>query len=1025
MRKLLLLLAVIMAAYPAAGQGLRSLRGVVTDSAGEPLPGAAVLIKDSGNGVITDLDGAYVIEVSDGTDLEFSFIGFETQEVRVQGQQSLDVRLSPLTTYLEEAVVVGYGEQKKINLTGSVNQIKGESIANKPAVNVLAALQGELPGVVITQSSGQPGEEGLDLRIRGYSSVNSMESLVLIDGLEGGLNMLNPNDIASISVLKDAASASIYGSRAAAGVILVTTKQGESERVKVEYNGSYSFTRSGRKPSRLESWEEYIITQRANDKPINLEQIEWLKNPNLNYLLASKTSIGYYDNTDWIAESLNDWSSMQKHSVSAGGGNRKMNFNASVGYYNRRGFLKYGPDDNSRYNFRFNMFARASNFVDFSFKFTGGASEVNANAIGINALFGTIYRCRGNMPVYFPSDEDPVPCLDEYCGYGGSNPIDLMKNAGTNTTRNNDFSGQAYMRIRNLIKGLQLRLTASRSYRSQLGDKKSNRIIWHSRGEHEYRYSQTQPSYISRTRVDSYTDKLQSLLDYDLSSVKGHHLHAMAGTEWENYRYENVFAMKEYMTDGNYSLNFGEASSARNSDNIRTSATMSVFGRLNYDYREKYLLEANIRADGSSRLDPENRWGFFPSASGGWVISKENLIKDYLRWVDLLKLRASWGQLGNSTALGYYDYINIITSNSTSAIIGGSPATANYIATLASPSKTWEIVEIANAGFDFGFMKGKLSGSFEIYRKTNRNMLSSAMNVPSLIGVGLPSFNVGELNTKGWDFEIKWKDSIGRNFWWWFGVNVADTQNILTKYNGSNVINEGIVPLLEGYPLNTIWGYRTDGLFQETPSMAEALCQPGGALTAAGDVKYLNQDDDPYINGGDYTPDNPGDLVCLGSTDPRYTFGIQFGAEWKGLRFSAQLQGVGQRYFLLDDSTLNPTGGSLYQAISIHREYWTEENRDAFMPRPVFKGGAYNYKPADRWIQDAAYLRIKNVTLSYDIPKLRSRLIRAADIFISGDNLGELTKTWKEFDPEAPSLTSAENWYAFYRAITFGVHLTF
>lgn len=1017
------LLSFVAVILPA--QGVRVLSGKVTDVSGEPLPGAAVLVKGSGQGVVTDQEGRYSIEVGEGTELEFSFISYETQVIPVGSQKVLDVQLLPSATYLDEAVVVGYGEQKKINLTGSVSQIKGESIANKPAVSVLASLQGELPGVVVTQSSGQPGEEGLDLKIRGYSSVNSMEALVLIDGLEGDLNMLNPNDILSISVLKDAASASIYGSRAAAGVILVTTKQGDSERVKVDYDGSYSFTRSGRKPSRLNSWEEYIITQRASEKPVNLEVVEWMKNPNLDYLLSSNSAIAYYANTDWIAESLNDWSSMQKHSVSAGGGNKRMNFNASAGYYGRDGFLKYGPDSNERFNFRFNMMARASNFVDFSFKFTGGASEVRSNAIGLTALFGTIYRCRGNMPVYFPHDEDPVPCLDEYCGYGGSNPVDIMKNAGSNITRNNDFSGQVSLRVRNVVKGLQMRVTASRAYRAQLGDKKSNRIVWHSRGEYEYRYSQTQPSYINRTRVNSYTDKIQTLADYDLKLSGGHSFHAMAGTEWENYRYENVYAMKEYMTNGNYSLNFGEASSAVNTDNIRTSATMSFFGRLNYNYKEKYLLEANLRADGSSRLAPENRWGLFPSASAGWLLSRENLIKDNFWWIDMLKLRGSWGQLGNSTALGYYDYINIITNNSTSVIIGDSPATASYISTLASPSKTWEIVEIANAGFDFGFFRGKLSGSFEYYWKRNKNMLSSAMNIPSLIGAGLPSYNVGELRTQGWDLEVKWKDSIGKEFFWWIGFNLADTRNILSKYNGSNVIKEGIVPLLEGYPLNTIWGYRTDGLFQETPPMDQAICQPGGALTAAGDVKYINRDGDPYINGGEYTPDNPGDLVCLGSVDPRYTFGIQFGAEWKKLKLSVQLQGVGKRYFLIDDSTLNPTGGSLYQAISIHRDYWTEENTDAFMPRPVFKGGAYNYKPADRWIQNAAYLRIKNVTLSYTVPLRNKKFVRGIELFAAGDNLWEFTKAWDSFDPEAPSLTSAENWYSFYRAITFGAHLSF
>lgn len=1025
MKRSIAVLVLLISGLCAFSQTRGSISGNVADASGEPLPGASVIIKGTTSGVITDVDGNFSIDVSTGQALEVSFIGFESKIVDVVDFSHLAVRLEASTSYLDEAVVVGYGEQKKINLTGSVTQVKGEDIANKPAVNVMAALQGEMAGVVVTQTSGQPGEEGLDLMIRGYSSVNSIEPLVLIDGLEGDLNMLNPNDVASISILKDAASAAIYGSRAAAGVILVTTKQGRNEKIKVDYDGSYSFTRTGRMPSRLNSWEEYKIVQTANDKPINLEQVEWMKNPNLEAQLGSLTSIGYYANTDWINQSLNDWSHMQKHSVTIGGGNKNINFSASAGYYERKGFLKYGPDDNNRFNFRFNFFARAGNHVDFGFKFTGGIAKVNANAIGINSLFGTIYRCRGTMPVYFPQYEDPVPCIDEYCGYGGSNPIDLMKHAGTNTTKTNDFAGQATIRVRNIVKGLSFRATVSRSYRAQLGDKCSNRITWHSRGDNEYRFSQTEPSSIARTRVNSFTDKVQAQLNYQSGFSRKHHLSGLLGYEWENYRYEKVYAKKEYMTDGNYSLNLGEASSAVNTDDIRSSATMSFFGRINYDYMEKYLVEVNLRTDASSRLAPGNRWGFFPSASAGWVISKENFVRDNAGWIDMLKIRGSWGQLGNATALGYYDYINIINSNSTSVIIGNSAATAAFISTLASPDKTWEIVQVTNAGLDWGFLKGKLTGSFEYYVKRNKNMLSSAMSVPSLVGVGLPSYNVGELKTWGWDLELKWKDRIGKSVYYWVGLNLSDSQNRLVKYEGSNVISEGIVPLLEGYSLNTIWGYRTDGLWQETPEMDVAICQPGGALTAAGDVKYVNLDDDPYITGGEYTAEKSGDLVCLGSTDPRYTYGINLGIEWKGLSLSALLQGVGKRYFLLDSNTLNPTGGSLYQAISIHRDYWTPDNTDAFMPRPVFKGGAYNYKPADRWIQDASYFRLKNVTLSYKIPLKVNKFVRAVDVFVTGDNLCEITKTWKEFDPEAPSLTAAENWYTYYRAVSLGLHLAF
>lgn len=996
--------------------------GLVTDASGSALVGATIIVEGSTQGATTDNRGRFTLTVPEGTVLQVAYLGYETQLVKAR-QGDLHITMQEEATHVDEVVVVGYGVQKKVNLTGAVSSIGGDEIAAKASPSVMASLQGELPGVVVTQASGQPGEEGFALQIRGHSSVNTIETLVLIDGIEGDLEMLNPNDIESISVLKDAASASIYGSKAAAGVILVTTKQGEAERVKVEYAGSYSFTRQGRRPSRINSWEEYAITQISNNLEVNVQTLEWLKNPNLNVMLNNATALSYLDNTDWIKESLNEWSHMQRHSVSARGGTKRMNYMASVGYYERDGFFKYGPDDNNRFNFRVNLFSRISNHADLSFKLTGDRSEVNANAFSAQNLLAQIYRTRTRMPIYFPHDEDPLPNPNIYAGQDGSNPIDLMKNAGSSENINNDMSAQVNLRLRNLVKGLRIDLTASRKFRSNENNRNRHRIIWYGRGDYEYRYSQTQPSDVTKSRYNTFTDNLRAVANYEYKLGRSHNFHLMGGTEWENYRFDRITASKENMPDGFYALNFGNASSAANSDKVNTSAVMSFFGRLNYNFREKYLFEANLRYDGSSRLAPENRWELFPSVSGGWVISKENFFRDHLDFIDQLKIRASWGRLGNANALGYYDYITLIQTGET--LFGGTTATTNQVSMLASPSKTWEIIDVRNIGLDMAFLKNRLQITGEYYWKKNENMLSAAMGVPSLIGVGLPSANVGELKTWGWEIELHWKDTIGKNFHYWANFNLADSRNELVKYEGSNVIKEGIVPLLEGYPLNTIWGYRTDGLYQETPSLEEALCQPGGALTAAGDLRYLNQDADPYINGGEYTPENPGDLVNLGTTDPRYTFGFDFGFEWKGLRFSMMWQGVGKRYFLLDEETLNPVQGSLYQAINIHRDYWTPENTDAFMPRPVYKGGSYNYKAADRWIQDAAYLRLKNVTIGYTIPIKKNKLIRSCYVYLSGENLWETTRTWDVFDPEAPAQTSINSWYAYARSVTMGVNISF
>ena len=397
-RLLILSLGLALVSLAAAARQV-TVSGVVTDASGSALVGATVLVQGGSQGVTTDNKGQFTLNVPEGSVLDISFVGYEKQSVPVKAGAPMHITLQEEATQMGEVVVVGYGVQKKVNLTGAVSQISGDAIADKAAPNVLASLQGELPGVVVTQSSGQPGEEGFALQIRGHSSVNTISTLVLIDGIEGDLDMLNPNDIESISVLKDAASASIYGSKAAAGVILVTTKQGAAERVKVSYNGSYSFTRQGRKPSRINSWEEYEITQRANNKAVNAEMIEWLKNPNFNSMLSSSTALSYLDNTDWIRKSLNDWSHMQRHSLSVRGGSNKLNYMASVGYYERRGFFKYGPDDNNRFNFRANLFSRINRYLDLSIKLTADRSEINANAFNASKVLAEVYRCRTRMPL--------------------------------------------------------------------------------------------------------------------------------------------------------------------------------------------------------------------------------------------------------------------------------------------------------------------------------------------------------------------------------------------------------------------------------------------------------------------------------------------------------------------------------------------------------------------------------------------------------------------------------------------------
>lgn len=999
-----------------------TVRGKVTDTKGTPIAGATVIVKETNKGTITDAKGMFSLSAPKNGNLEISFLGYKKSALPIGGKTYLDIRLEEETTAMDEVIVVGYGTQKKINLTGAVAQIKGDQISNKPSTSVLSALQGEMPGLLVTQQSGQPGEEGMQLQIRGYSSANNVETLVLIDGIEGSLETVNPNDIESISVLKDAASASIYGYKAAGGVVLVTTKQAKAGKVKVSYNGSYSITMQGRMPKRLDSWEEYEIVTRASDGGIiDYQSMEYYKNPNLEALIAGDTKLGYYANTDWVDIGLKSISNMQRHSLSLRGGTKQLSYSLSMGYYKRNGFIKYGPDSNDRANMRLNMTSRLNRYLTVDLKLTGDRSEVKENAFTSKGVMAKIYRSRTRSTVYFPQDEDPIPNGNIYAGQDADNPIDIMRNAGTRSTVNNDFSGQLALTVRNVLPGLKGTFSASRKYRAALHDRKTHQINWYSRGTILHRQSQTIPNGVLKQRDNTYTDLFRGVLDYDRSIRKRHNFQVMAGVEYEHYVLNRMNASKDYQPDGIYSLNFGNAASAKAADEIRESKTQSVFGRFNYNYREKYLLEANLRYDGSSRLAPENRWKLFPSVALGWVVSKERFLRN-VKAIDMLKVRASWGQLGNATAIGYYDYIPVVEDGTT--IFGGGMESTNYVATLASLQKTWETIEIQNIGLDLALLNQRLQFSGDYYVKRNKNMLSQTKWVPSLIGVNVPYLNVGELKTWGWEFEITWRDRIGKDFNYFVSFNLSDSQNKLVKYEGENIVGEGIVQLLQGYPMNTIWGYRTNGLFQEKPSSEVANYQPGKSLTSAGDVIYVNRDDDPNITIGDGTPANPGDLVVLGTTDPRYTFGLNLGFEWKRFSFSVMLQGVGKRKFLLDEETLNPTAGSLYQAVDFHRDYWTPDNRDAFFPRPVYKGGSYNYKPSDRWIQDGSYIRLKNIQIGYTIP-IKKSFIENLNVYVSGDNLYEWTNTWKSFDPEAPAIASSQEWYAFFRSVSFGLNLTF
>jgi TonB-linked SusC/RagA family outer membrane protein len=497
----------------------------------------------------------------------------------------------------------------------------------------------------------------------------------------------------------------------------------------------------------------------------------------------------------------------------------------------------------------------------------------------------------------------------------------------------------------------------------------------------------------------------------------------MGGWQFEDNRLDEETAFATGMiTNDFYSFNYADVTTKANSDKIQTWALGSYFGRFNYDYKDKYLFEANIRYDGSSKLAPGRRWGAFPSFSAGWNIFREPFMQQ-MTFLSNLKLRASWGELGNGSVLGNYDYIALL-STGTNLDFDNQMTQYIYQKQLASPNKTWEIVQTSDVGLDAGFLNGRLNVTADYYIKYNKNMLAT-VQLPNIVGVSAGTANVGELKTWGWEFDAQWRDRF-TNGSYSIGVNISNDKNKLIKYNGVNSIGTGgSVHLLEGYSLNTIWGYRTDGYYASRKDYESTGIQSfNNANVSGGDVRYLDLDGNKVISAGGGTPQDPGDLVYLGTSNGHYLFGLNLGVNWKGFDFSVFFQGVGQRKFLIDAGTMNPLDQSYNMPWSIMMNRWTvdDPNPKALFPRE-YQGSNFNYEPSDKWVQNGAYIRLKNLQLGYTVP-LRLKSIQKLRIYFSGEDLWEATKVLSVFDPEVPDGVTAYA-YPFYRVVAFGANFSF
>lgn len=1062
------ILGMLLLVLPAIlfGQSQRTVSGLVTSTAGEALIGVNVRIKGSNTGITTGVNGRYQLAVpGDQPVLVFSFIGFAQQEVTVGDRTTVNVTLASTAKDLEGFVVVGYGTQKKVNLTGAVDQVGKEVFENRPLTNVTRGLQGAIPNLNIRMTDGKP-TRGATYNVRGTTSIGAGGSaLILIDGVPGDPDLVNPNDIESVTVLKDAAAAAIYGARGTFGVILITTKSPGKDQTTVNYTGNFSLNDRTIKPKMVTNgyewakhfddaffaWNDYAAhPQKANSVfPFSLDYLDELKRRNEDPTLP-KTEINpatgeyvYYGNTDWMKELYADANPSTEHNLSVSGSSGKVNYYLSGRYMYQKGVFRYNPDNFKSYNLR----ARGS--VQ-AFKWLKIENDLSFSQMD---YFYPILNHPSNTPVWRRISDEAFP-------------IAMLRNPDGTLTENasivfgsfisgNNQSEQNKLQIRNTS-----RFTASlfnnkiklngdytfwklndveqRLYTPVPYSKKPNTML--ERGESKMNENQGKTTY---TAANIYAD-------YEHTFGK-HYLKAMVGYNYENSLLENRYIQRDGLINNalpDFSLTNGLNFTLRGGGN--EWRTIGGFFRLNYNFDERYLLELNGRYDGTSKFPQTQQWGFFPSASAGWRVSREKFWTLPARTISDFKLRASYGSLGNGN-ISPYQFLESMSVAQMARIINGIRPDYTQQPTVIPDGLTWEKATTLNMGADLTFLNSRLTTTFDYYIRKTTNMFTDGLPLPSVFGANEPKGNYADLETKGWELSIGWKDRTKGSspLSYDFRFVLADNQSVITRFNNPlGLINTYYV----GMKVGDVWGFVTDGYFKDQNEInTRGIDQSFIKVSAAnkllpGDIKFKDLNGDKRIDEGAGTLDNPGDRTIIGNTLPRFTYGFNTNLEWKGISLSAFLQGVGKRDFWpgTDNSLFWGVYNRPYSWMpnDVANKMWSEENPDAYFPRlrgyTALNSKAELQVPQTKYLQNVAYMRLKNLSIGYNIPAAWTAKagIANARLYLSGQNLwtwSPMYKYVKTMDPEViegadPELSAGSGngmSYPMLKTYTIGINVTF
>ena len=991
-----------------------NITGRVVDTNGEPLIGVNILVKGTNKGTTTDFDGEFVLEdVDEQAVLVLSYIGYESQEVQVAGRSNINITMREDAQLLDEVVVVGYGVQKKVDLTGAVGTLKGEDLADRKAVQVSQALQGSMPGVMVTRGNNAPGATA-SIRIRGITTIGDNNPLIIVDGVPvDNINDINPNDIQDISVLKDAASASIYGSRAAAGVILITTKRADEGQFSMNYNFNYGFEKPTSLPEYVDAQRYLEMTNelRWNDNGNNANEYpEYPRDMVENYYQLNRENPNQYPLTNWVDLILKPNAPRQSHLLSMTGGTGALKTNASIGYdfvealYDGRTYDRITTRVNN--DIKINDFLSAK--IDLNYKLT------NSNQPNIDPIYTMLIAA----PVYAATWDDGRIAG----GKTGNNIYGSLHEGGFNDQSYQALGARLALDFKP-IEGMTITGVFSPNLRYDKGKNFRKQVPYYNSEdptlfEGYLQWNTTTRLAESRTEGQRYTT--QFLASY-LKDIGRHSFNFLAG--YENYysRTENLNASRDQYTLISFPyLDQGPLEFRDNGGSAYENAYRSVFGRIMYDFDDKYFIQANIRRDGSSRFHRDYRWGSFPSVSAGWVISNEAFLQDS-KIISFLKLRASWGNLGNER-IGNYPYQATIAF-SNALFYRGSDIVSELTAAqwaYAIEDITWEKTESYDLGLDINFINDKLRFTADYYNKTTKDMLL-ALEIPDYIGFDNPDQNTGVMKSVGWEFQAGWQDYIG-DFDYSLSFNLSDFRSKMGDLGGTEFLGDKIK--IEGSEFDEWYGYLTDGLFQTQEEVENSATIT--ANVAPGDVKYMD------ISGPDGVPDGvispEYDRVLLGGSLPRMLFGGNVKLAYKKLALRIAFQGVGKQNSRIDPIMVRPLPENWGNIPAIlEGKYWshynsTVENENAVYPRLTRVNESSNLTMSDFWLFNGYYFRIKNMTLGYDLPGqwVESVGMKNLNLFVSLSDFLTLSKYPKGWDPEVSS-----SGYPITTQLLFGVSVKF